>query len=121
MSEQSLLPDGFEYLEPFALAWGEIHTQSERYLKRQKSSMKELEAFHKAAAPRLGEIFDYLDQFPVGELPEKEARLYRTVAALAEVMQAVEVFGQPTVPVAPSNPHHVKTEWVEAPNINRNA
>jgi hypothetical protein len=120
MSEQTLLPVGFEYLEPFALTWGEIYTQGERYLKRQQSSMRELEAFHKAAARRLGEIFDYLDRFPMGELPEREARLYRTVAGLAEVMQAVEVFGQPTVPVAPSNPHHVKTEWVEAPNINRN-
>lgn len=121
MSQQTMLPKGFEYLDEFAETWGDIHTQGDRYLKRQASTMAHLTRFHEAAAPRLDEIFDYLDTFPIGELPEREGRLYRTVAALAEVMQAVEVFGQPTVPAAPSNPHVVETVWVEAPNVNRNA
>ena len=51
------------------------------------------------------------DSFPPGDLPPPEARLYRTMLGLSEVMQAVEIFGQPRVPYAPS-PHHRLQEWV---------
>jgi hypothetical protein len=104
------LPEKFAYLEPFALAWGGLERASERYLQRQNSSMEELVAFHKAAAPHLDEIFSYLDGFPPGDLPAPEARLLRTVSGLAEVMQAVEVFGQPRMKNAPY-PHILEIEW----------
>jgi hypothetical protein len=110
--QQTSLPAGFEYLEPFAEKWGELHTSGERYLLRQSSSMEELTAFHKAAATRLSEIFDYLDSFPQGDLPEPEARLFRTVLGLSEVMQAVEIFNTPRVKNAPY-PHNLEVEWRE--------
>lgn len=105
------LPKGFEFLEPFAAIWGELRTQNERYLKRQDLSFAELQAFHAALAPRLEEVFTYLDKFPPHALPEPEARLFRTVLGLTEASQAVEVFGQPRVPFAPY-PHSVEQEWV---------
>ena len=105
------LPSQFAFLEPFATVWGDLHTQDERYLKRQSLAQGELEAFHAALAPRLEEVFAHLDLFPANALPEAEARLFRTVLGLTEASQAVEVFGQPRVPFAPY-PHSVKMEWV---------
>ena len=105
------LPEQFRFLEPFAAVWGDLHSQDERYLKRQSLSYGELEAFHSALAPKLEEVFSHLDGFDATALPEAEARLYRTVLGLTEASQAVEVFGQARVPYAPY-PHSVKMEWV---------
>jgi hypothetical protein len=110
MSANSL-PEQFSFLEPFAAVWGDLHSQDERYLKRQSLSMGELEAFHGVLAHRLEEIFSYLDGFDPQALPEPEARLFRTVLGLTEASQAVEILGQQRVPHAPY-PHSVKMEWV---------
>ncbi len=110
MTDPTPLPARFAFLEPFAAKWGDLEATSARYLQRQNSTMAELKAFHQAAAYRLDEILDYLDSFPPGPLPPPEARLYRTVMGLAEVMQAVEIFGEPRVKSAPF-PHHVDTVW----------
>jgi hypothetical protein len=111
MTAHIALPEQFDFLAPFASVWGDLRTQNERYLKRQELSQGELEAFHAALAPRLEEVFSYLDGFDPGALPEAEARLFRTVLGLTEASQAVEIFGQPRVPFAPY-PHGVKMEWV---------
>jgi hypothetical protein len=105
------LPAGFEYLEPFAKTWGDLRSQGERYLKRQSLPYEDLAAFHAALAPRLEEVFQYLDRFPMDALPEPEARLFRTVLGMTEASQAVEVFGQARVPNTPF-PHAVEQEWV---------
>ena len=112
MSSIVKLPDGFSALQPFAEQWGKLNTASERYLLRQSLTMDELRAFHRAASNRLDEIFDYLDGFPEGDLPDAEACLYRTVMGLSEVMQAVEIFGSPRVKNAPY-PHHIETLWTQ--------
>lgn len=112
MSETVSLPAGFEDLAPYAKTWGGLEDQASRYLHRQHSSMKELKAFYDAAAPRLNEIFDHLDQFPMDALPEPEALLYRTTLGLTEAAMAVEVFNQPCVPYAPF-PHNMAIEWSE--------
>lgn len=104
------LPPQFDFLEPFAAVWGDLHTQDERYMKRQQLSHGELEAFHAALAPKLEEVFSYLDGFDPQALPEPEARLFRTVLGMTEASQAIEIFGQPRVPYAPF-PHSVKMEW----------
>lgn len=110
MTEHCPLPEQFAFLEPFATVWGDLRDQNERYLKRQELSQGELEAFHAILAPRLEEVFAYLDQFDPVALPEAEARLFRTVLGLTEASQAVEIFRQPRVPFAPY-PHTVKMEW----------
>ena len=111
MSSTVALPAQFSFLEPYAAVWGDLHSQNERYLKRQALNYEELEAFHGALSGRLEEVFSYLDEFDPDALPEPEARLFRTVLGLTEASQAVEVFGQPRVPYAPY-PHSVKMEWV---------
>lgn len=105
------LPDQFAFLEPFVSTWGDLFTQDERYRKRQELSFAELEAFHAALAPRLEEVFSYLDSFDPKALPEREALLLRVVLGLTEAAQAIEIFGQPRVPYVPF-PHSVKMEWV---------
>ena len=111
MTNDVALPPQFSFLEPFATVWGDLRSQNERYLKRQHLSYAALEALHAAAAPRLEEVFCYLDGFDMKALPEPELRLFRTILGLTEVSQAVEVFGQSRVPYAPF-PHSVKMEWV---------
>ncbi len=106
------LPKGFEALEPFAHTWGSLHSQEERYLFRQDNSMQQLKAYYDATAPRLDEIFTHLEQFPMDDLPESEALLYRTVLGLTEAAMAIEVFNQPRVPYAPY-PHKMAIEWNE--------
>jgi hypothetical protein len=110
--ERVALPPEFKALIPFAEIWGRFHTPAERYLYRQSSSMDALRGFHAAVAPRLEEIFRYLDGFPTDELPEPAATLYRTALGLTEAAMAVETFGQPNVPNAPF-PHHVEVEAIE--------
>lgn len=112
MSEAQSLPAGFENLAPFAEIWGKLGSQEERYLQRQRSTMAELHAFYDATAPRLNEIFDHLDAFPMDGLPEPEALLYRTALGLTEAAMAIEVFNQPCVPYAPF-PHAMAIRWNE--------
>jgi hypothetical protein len=99
MTDKRPLPQGFEDLEPF-LEWAELQTQAERYRRRQQAPFEDLLAFHAAAAPRLEAAFAHLDSFPYGQLPEREGRLLRLFLGLTEAAQAVEVFGQSTVPYA---------------------
>jgi hypothetical protein len=107
---QTALPEAFAFLEPFVASWGGLRSQDERYRKRQELAQGELEAFHTVLAPRLEEVFTYLDQFDPRALPEAEALLFRVVLGLTEASQAVEILGQPRVPHAPF-PHSVQMEW----------
>jgi hypothetical protein len=96
------LPGHFQDLASFVAEWGSLETQDERYRQRQKLPMERLDAYYGAVCPRLEAIFDHLDSFPYGApLPAAEALLFRVVMAMTEVAQAVEVFGRPTVPLAP--------------------
>jgi len=112
MTNTVSLPKGFEDLAPFAEIWGSLENQEERYLKRQHSSMAELKSYYDATAPRLNEIFDHLDKFPMNDLPDSEQLLYRTALGLTEAAMAIEVFNQPCVPYAPF-PHKMAIEWKE--------
>lgn len=105
------LPKQFSFLQPFVADWGDLHTQDERYRKRQELPYTDLEALHTALAPRLEEVFSYLDGFDPSALPDQEALLLRVVMGLTEAAQAVEIFEQPRVPYAPF-PHSVKIAWV---------
>ena len=112
MPSRTELPKGFEDLAPFVEEWGDIDTQDGRYRQRQNLSIDRLDAYYKAVSPRLQAIFEHLGTFSYGPpLPASEALLFRVVMAMTEVAQAVEVFGQPTVPHAPKD-HSVKIEVV---------
>lgn len=108
---ETKLPEEFAYLQPFVATWGHLRTQNQRYLKRQELPFAELKAFHAMLAPRLEEVFSYLDKFDPKALPEPEALLFRVVLGLTEAAQAVEIFGQSRVPYAPEA-HSVQLDWV---------
>jgi len=112
MTKAQTLPAGFEDLAPYAATWGQLMNQEERYLQRQMSAMEDLQAFYDATTPRLEEIFDHLDMFPMDDLPEAQALLYRTALGLTEAAMAVEIFNQPRVPYT-DFPHNVAIEWSE--------
>jgi len=104
MVSDHALPEGFEDLRPFVEEWGMLETQDARYSKRQALPMERLIAFYEAVTPRLSAIFEHLNGFPYSHpLPPCEALLFRLVMGMSEATQAVEVYGQPTVPNAPHN------------------
>jgi hypothetical protein len=99
------LPDGFEALEPF-LAYWDVPSSALRMKRRSEASMADIRAFYDAMTPRGEEILNHLERFEMQALPEREARLFRLLLALAQAAMAVEMHGQPRVPFSPY-PHAV--------------
>jgi hypothetical protein len=90
------LPPAFSDLEPHAATWC-LPTEPERWAQRQRSSMKELQAFYDAFFPRAEEAIAYCDRFPLDAMPEDAERLLQLVHSLLLVSFAVEVWRQPEV------------------------
>ena len=93
---QHLLPSAFAELEPF-IDWS-LGNEAERLEKRLTSSMEEIQAFYSAMLERIEEALEYLNGFPLDELPEPEQRLLNMTLSLAEVWVAVELYKQPDHP-----------------------
>ena len=92
----SLLPAGFEALEPFVADWA-LADAVARMARRQASGIEEIRRFYETMLP-LGEAaLRHLRQFQLGELPVQSERLLRLMLALAEVAPAVEWYGDPRV------------------------
>lgn len=91
-----MLPAEFEDLEPWS-DWS-IRSDHERYMRRLDSSMKELEEFYAAAAPRIPAALEYLDQFDLDDMPESAHRLLWLLFAVTTVSFAVDIFRQPKIP-----------------------
>jgi len=92
---ESLLPDAFQDLPPFA-EWA-LATERERNRKRLSSSMEEIQVFYDAILPRMEAVIAYLNQFPLDAMPADAQRLLYLTFSLAEVSTAVELFKQPSV------------------------
>ncbi len=92
----TLLPPAFADLEPFAVIWS-LPTEPERWARRQRSSMSELQAFYDAFFPRAEEAIAYCEGFPLDDLPPEAERLLQLLHALLMVSYAVEVWKQPEV------------------------
>jgi len=88
----SRLPVGFEGLEPLVSEWA-LDTQTQREIKRLRSTPEEIRGFYNAVMPRIRDILDEVDRFPIGELPEPHARLFALAFSLAEVAPNVELYG----------------------------
>lgn len=95
-SETKKLPGEFADLEKFS-DWI-IDTEPERYRKRLASDMAQMQAFYDAAFPRLEEALDYLDQFPLDDMPDDARYLTHLMQSLIMVSFPVEVWKQPRVP-----------------------
>jgi hypothetical protein len=90
------LPAGFQDLEVFVSSWA-LASERERNRQRLSSSMPEIQALYDALLPRMDEIFNYLNQFPLNDMPEEAKRLFNLSLSLAEVAPAVEFYKQPEV------------------------
>jgi hypothetical protein len=88
----SLLPAGFEALEPFAPTWA-IAGAANRAERRMTSSEAERIAFFDAAKDLLAPALARLDEKPLDQFDEKEARLMNLMLAFAHVDFAVEIQG----------------------------
>jgi hypothetical protein len=86
----SLLPPGFEALEPFAGAWA-VAGSGNRAQRRQDSTETERAAFYDAAKDKLADALAYLDKKPLDRFDEKEQRLMNLILCLAHVAMATEV------------------------------
>ena len=93
---QQLLPSGFPDLEPFA-DWA-LAGESDRLQKRLASSMEEIQGFYSAMLERVEDALQYLNGFPLDQMPEPEQRLLNMTLSLAEVWVAVELYKQPDHP-----------------------
>ncbi len=91
-----VLPPQFKDLERFVADWA-LSTEEERNRKRLSSSIKEIQALYDALLPRIEAMMDYLNQFPLDNMPEDAQRLFLLGLAFAEIAMAVEAFKQPAV------------------------
>jgi hypothetical protein len=101
MGDTATLPPAFSALEPFAATWA-LPSADERMQKRMAASMAEIQAFYDVLLPITESALAHLDSFTLGALPAAEARLLHLLLAGAEAGLAVEVYGAPQLPLAPS-------------------
>lgn len=93
---ESLLPNAFASLEPFAETWC-LPTEGQRWAQRLASTMDELRSFYDAAFPRLQEALAFCDKFPLVSLPDDVRRLLELVHSTIMVAMCVEIWHQPRV------------------------
>ncbi len=89
-SEHSLLPPGFEALEPFVEPWAVAGTANRAH-RRLVSRETDRVAFFTAAKHLLAEALTYLDTKPLEQFDEKEQRLMNLMLSLCHVSLAVEM------------------------------
>ncbi len=94
MGAASMLPEAFAQWEPFAADWC-LGSEAARREQRMRSTQAQLEKFYKAVKPRLDEAIQYLNGFPVNDLPPREQNLLHLTLSLVEVSVAVELFFNP--------------------------
>lgn len=91
---RAVLPPEFADLEPFAPTWV-LASEAQRYAQRLASSMAEMQAFYDACFPRVQAAMEYLDRFPLHDLPPAALNLLHLVYSLIMVSLPVEVWTQP--------------------------
>lgn len=94
-----MLPPEFADLEPWAREWA-LPTMGARYDRRMTSTMAEMQAFYDVAVPRGEAAIDYVNQFPLDDMPDDALHLMWLMAALSAVSFAVDIFKRPIIPSA---------------------
>lgn len=107
----SLLPAGFEALDPFVATWA-IEGAAARATRRTYSSPAEREAFFEAMSLLLGAALAHLDQTPLPDQDAADRRLMLLCLSLAHVAQAVEIQAEDEIRHAP---HREAMRIVRAP------
>lgn len=83
-------PD-FSDLSRFIDNWG-LDSAHDRLKKRSTVDLTELNAFYDAVTPRLEEIIEFLNQFPVNEIPEQFKPIAYMALAICEVDDPINVW-----------------------------
>jgi len=91
----AMQPD-FSELTPFIEIWG-LESAHARLDRRSTASMDELVAFHRAIVPRLAEIIDFLNQFPLDEIPDEHKPLAYAALAICEVDDPIHLWKAPNL------------------------
>jgi len=92
----NLLPSRFKDLERF-IDWS-IPTPGERTTKRVASHIEEVRTYYDAILPHAENILDYLNQFPLDDMPEDASRLMDMMLSLAEIATCIEFYNSTHVP-----------------------
>jgi hypothetical protein len=87
MSEGGL-PKRFSDLEPF-IEWS-LPTEAQRIAMRLDRPDEELRSFYNAMLPKLDDIAQYLNQFPLDRMSNDAERLLDLAKSFMEVAQSVE-------------------------------
>lgn len=90
MPNDSQLPADFQDLIPF-LSWS-LPTERARNRKRLNSTMPQIQAFYDAMLARIEAALEYLNEFPLNDMPVPEKNLFNLTLMLAEAANAVELF-----------------------------
>jgi hypothetical protein len=93
----SMLPREFADLEPFAARWC-LPTEPARFEKRLASSIAEMQTFYNAITPRAAAAIDYLDQYPLDDMPREALNLMHVLFSMITVSFPVECWRAPRVP-----------------------
>ena len=93
------LPEKFSEYEKFCPRWV-LDTEEERYLTRIRAPYADLVEPYEEMSPRLSEIIDHLNNFPLEEMPQSETNLMYLTFSLMEAAHAVELWKQSDLPVA---------------------
>ena len=88
MGEDRWFPKDFADLEPLR-AWS-LSLETERMRKRLASSEEELRGFYDALQPRMDDVYQYLNRFPLDAMPEDARRLFDLAKSLMEIANTVE-------------------------------
>ena len=94
---EARLPAEFSDLEPWVAEWC-LDSEPERYAKRLASTMEEIQAFYDAVFPRADAAIEYLERFPLDDLPEDAHRLLKLLYSLILMSFPVEIWKQPYIP-----------------------
>ncbi|MGR8948961.1 MAG: hypothetical protein ACU84Q_13015 [Gammaproteobacteria bacterium] len=86
----SVFPDQFSDLEPLS-DWAGFN-ESIRVERRRGATPEELKSFYNTVKPRLETILEYLDGFPLHNMPAAEEKLLHLALMMVEVAVAVEKF-----------------------------
>ncbi len=105
------LPAEFSDLEPWVADWC-LDSEPERYAKRLSSSMEEIQEFYDAVFPRAEDAIQYLEKFPLDDLPEDAFRLLKLLYSLIIMSFAVEIWKQPYIPDTGTAQFELKIEPV---------
>ena len=100
-SPATILPEGFESLEPFVEQWA-IAGSHVRLQRRLDSTDSERKAFYEATRGLVPAALELLDKKPLDQFDDRDNRLMNLVLSMAHVSLAVEVQKE-------QEPMHAKT------------